>query len=108
MPAAPAGWRWWRSSGAIFARTAARWPGSPSSSPSVSSPSLPIRRPARADGAVSRRLLQPPVWEVGGDWRFILGTDPVGRDMLSRLIHGSRYSLFIGLVVVSLSLVVGI
>ena len=53
-------------------------------------------------------LLQPPVWEAGGDWRFILGTDPVGRDMLSRLIHGSRYSLFIGLVVVSLSLVVGV
>ena len=53
-------------------------------------------------------LLHPPVWQDGGDWRFILGTDPVGRDMLSRLIHGSRYSLFIGLVVVSLSLVVGI
>lgn len=53
-------------------------------------------------------LLQPPVWEAGGDWRFILGTDAVGRDMLSRLIHGSRYSLFIGLVVVSLSLVIGI
>jgi dipeptide transport system permease protein len=53
-------------------------------------------------------LLQPPVWEAGGDWRFILGTDAVGRDMLSRLIHGSRYSLFIGLVVVTLSLVVGI
>jgi dipeptide transport system permease protein len=53
-------------------------------------------------------LLQPPVWEAGGDWRFILGTDPVGRDMLSRLIHGSRYSLFIGLVVVTLSLVVGV
>jgi dipeptide transport system permease protein len=53
-------------------------------------------------------LLQPPVWQAGGDWRFILGTDPVGRDMLSRLIHGSRYSLFIGLVVVSLSLAVGV
>ncbi|HUE47543.1 MAG TPA: ABC transporter permease subunit [Aestuariivirgaceae bacterium] len=53
-------------------------------------------------------LLQPPVWEAGGDWRFILGTDPVGRDMLSRLIHGSRYSLFIGLVVVTLSLLVGV
>ena len=53
-------------------------------------------------------LLQPPVWQAGGEWRFFLGTDPVGRDMLSRLIHGSRYSLFIGLVVVSLSLVVGI
>jgi dipeptide transport system permease protein len=53
-------------------------------------------------------LLQPPVWQAGGDWRFILGTDPVGRDMLSRLIYGSRYSLFIGLVVVSLSMAVGV
>ena len=53
-------------------------------------------------------LLDPPVWQEGGDWRFLLGTDAVGRDMLSRLIHGSRYSLFIGLVVVSLSLVVGV
>jgi len=53
-------------------------------------------------------LLQPPVWQAGGNWSFLLGTDAVGRDMLSRLIHGSRYSLFIGFVVVSLSLVVGI
>jgi dipeptide transport system permease protein len=53
-------------------------------------------------------LLQPPAWQEGGDWRFPLGTDAVGRDLLSRLIYGSRYSLFVGCVVVSLSLVVGI
>lgn len=53
-------------------------------------------------------LLTPPVWEAGGKAAFLLGTDPVGRDMLSRLIHGSRYSLFIGLVVVVLSLFSGI
>ncbi|MGE0210880.1 MAG: ABC transporter permease subunit [Parvibaculaceae bacterium] len=53
-------------------------------------------------------LLRPPVWAEGGEWRFLLGTDPVGRDMLSRLIYGSRYSLFVGVIVVSLSLVVGI
>jgi dipeptide transport system permease protein len=53
-------------------------------------------------------LLQPPVWQAGGDWRFLLGTDAVGRDMLSRLIHGSRYSLFIGFVVVTLSLGAGV
>jgi len=53
-------------------------------------------------------LLQPPVWEEGGDWRFILGTDAVGRDMLSRLIYGSRFSLFVGCIVVALSLVVGV
>jgi dipeptide transport system permease protein len=53
-------------------------------------------------------LLQPPFWQKGGQLTFPLGTDAVGRDMLSRLIHGARYSLFIGCVVVSLSLVVGI
>ncbi|MEN8189543.1 MAG: dipeptide ABC transporter permease DppC [Thermodesulfobacteriota bacterium] len=53
-------------------------------------------------------LLQPPFWQDGGATRFLLGTDAVGRDMLSRLIFGARFSLFIGCVVVSLSLVVGI
>lgn len=53
-------------------------------------------------------FLQPPFWQEGGSLRFPLGTDAVGRDMLSRLIHGSRFSLFIGCIVVSLSLVVGI
>ncbi|MEI2386631.1 ABC transporter permease subunit [Breoghania sp. JC706] len=53
-------------------------------------------------------LLVPPAWTAGGDARFLLGTDAVGRDILSRLIYGSRYSLFIGCVVVSIALVVGI
>ena len=50
----------------------------------------------------------PPVWAEGGNWKFVLGTDPVGRDTLSRLIFGARVSLFIGLSVMSVSLVVGI
>ncbi len=53
-------------------------------------------------------LLQPPFWQSGGDLRFLLGTDAVGRDMLSRLIYGARFSLFIGCIVVSMSLVVGV
>jgi dipeptide transport system permease protein len=53
-------------------------------------------------------ILQPPVWQDGGDWRFLLGTDAVGRDMLSRLIYGARFSLFIGFLVVVLSLGGGI
>nr|WP_151720779.1 ABC transporter permease subunit [Gemmobacter serpentinus] len=53
-------------------------------------------------------LLLPPVWQEGGRAEFLLGTDPVGRDMLSRLIYGSQYSLFIGIVVVSIALVGGI
>jgi len=47
--------------------------------------------------------LQPPVWAEGGSWDFILGTDPLGRDMLSRLIQGAQYSFFVGIVVVSVA-----
>ncbi|MEO7222205.1 MAG: ABC transporter permease subunit [Devosia sp.] len=53
-------------------------------------------------------FLQPPVWAEGGDGRFILGTDAIGRDILSRLMHGARFSLVIGAFVVTLSLVGGI
>jgi dipeptide transport system permease protein len=49
----------------------------------------------------------PPVWDAQGTWRFVLGTDGLGRDTLSRLIHGARVSLFIGLVVMSVSFVLG-
>ncbi|MET0481968.1 MAG: ABC transporter permease subunit [Aestuariivirgaceae bacterium] len=50
----------------------------------------------------------PPAWAEGGDPRFLLGTDPLGRDMLSRIIYGARISLFIGLSVMVVSAVVGV
>jgi dipeptide transport system permease protein len=50
----------------------------------------------------------PPVWNPGGSWRFPLGTDGDGHDMLSRLIFGARVSLFIGVAVMSVSFVVGV
>ena len=53
-------------------------------------------------------LLMPPVWADGGSWRFWLGTDDVGRDILSRLIYGARLSLLTGVIVVTLSLAAGI
>jgi dipeptide transport system permease protein len=53
-------------------------------------------------------LLTPPVWLEGGQWQFLLGTDELGRDLLSRLIHGARLSLVIGLASVVLSLIPGI
>ncbi len=48
-------------------------------------------------------LKAPSLQPIGGHV-FLLGTDPVGRDLLSRLIHGTRLSLLIGLVSVALSL----
>ncbi|WDR07024.1 ABC transporter permease subunit [Devosia rhodophyticola] len=68
----------------------------------------PLLAPYSPDEQFRDALLVPPAWEDGGSMSFLLGTDPVGRDMLSRLIHGSRYSLFIGLVVVTVALSVGV
>jgi dipeptide transport system permease protein len=49
-----------------------------------------------------------PPFAGGTQPQFWLGTDEVGRDILSRLIHGSRYSLFIGFVVVLGAMIVGV
>lgn len=54
------------------------------------------------------RRLQPPVWMEGGEWSYLLGCDALGRDLLSRIIHGSRVSIFIGTAVVVLATGVGI
>src|SRR5690348_1616070 len=51
--------------------------------------------------------LVPPFWHHGGTLRFPLGTDAVGRDILSRLIHGTRLSLLIGAISVAISLTLG-
>ena len=53
-------------------------------------------------------LLIPPVWQEGGSWQFILGTDAVGRDQLSRLMFGARYSFYIGFIVIGISLFAGV
>ena len=53
-------------------------------------------------------FLKPPVWMEGGSWLFPLGTDAVGRDILSRLIHGARYSLYVGTIVIAIAFSAGI
>ncbi|MYZ47916.1 ABC transporter permease subunit [Propylenella binzhouense] len=53
-------------------------------------------------------ILLPPAWTDAGRAAFPLGTDPVGRDILSRLVYGARFSLFIGVVVVVIALTGGI
>ncbi|RWM21316.1 MAG: ABC transporter permease subunit [Mesorhizobium sp.] len=68
----------------------------------------PLVAPHSPDEQFRDALLTPPVWQEGGKSAFLLGTDAVGRDMLSRLIFGARFSLFIGLVVVVFSLTSGI
>jgi ABC-type dipeptide/oligopeptide/nickel transport system permease subunit len=43
-----------------------------------------------------RAAKQPPAWHEGGSWEYPLGTDNLGRDMLSRIIYGTRVSLTVG------------
>jgi len=54
------------------------------------------------------RRLQPPVWMEGGEWAYALGCDALGRDLLSRIIHGTRISIFIGAAVVLIATGLGI
>ena len=60
---------------------------------------------------VKNRLLDrltPPMWAQGGSARYPLGTDTLGRDVLSRLLHGARISLIVGLAAVLVAGVVGV
>jgi peptide/nickel transport system permease protein len=51
--------------------------------------------------------LQPPAWLAGGDVAHLFGTDQLGRDVLSRLIHGARVSLVVGVAAALLAGVIG-
>lgn len=53
-------------------------------------------------------LLLPPAWFEGGQSAHLLGTDDIGRDILSRIIYGARLSVFIGLIIVVMSCVLGV
>ena len=54
------------------------------------------------------RRFTPPVWQSGGNVSYPLGTDQVGRDVLSRIVHGARISLLVGVAAVIVSLLVGV
>src|SRR5688572_23440572 len=58
------------------------------------------------EGRLAQKL-KPPVWLTGGSWEYPLGTDPLGRDILSRLIFGARVSLSVSLVAIFIGGVVG-
>ena len=57
-------------------------------------------------GNLSNRLT-PPVWQAGGTMEHILGTDKLGRDMLSRIIYGARISLTVSLIAIFVGGIIG-
>ena len=63
----------------------------------------PLLAPHNPERGEVRARNQPPVWLEGGNTKYLLGTDHLGRDMLSRVIYGARISL----VVVAVTLGIG-
>ena len=51
---------------------------------------------------------QPPVWLKDGEWRYLLGTDDQGRDVLSSILYGSRLSLGVGVLSVAFAAALGV
>jgi peptide/nickel transport system permease protein len=57
-------------------------------------------------GSLAARF-RPPFWETGGSAQYLLGTDQLGRDVLSRLIFGARVSMVVGFTAVIFAGTVG-
>ena len=67
----------------------------------------PLIAPYSYDQVFADQLKLPPAWQIGGQQQFLLGTDDLGRDLLSRLIYGAPVSLAIGFFVVVFSVSLG-
>jgi peptide/nickel transport system permease protein len=72
--------------------------------PAVFAPQVAPHDPLQ--GSLSKRL-KPPAWQQGGSIEYPLGTDKLGRDNLSRIIHGARVSLIVSLVAIFVGGIVG-
>lgn len=73
-------------------------------SAAIFAPWLGVHDPYTQD--LSNRLV-PPFWYENGTWEHIMGTDGLGRDYWSRLVHGARVSLFIGFFAATLAGLIG-
>jgi len=62
-----------------------------------------VLSPADPEEQSLRQRFTPPVWDERGTWKHVLGTDQLGRDLLSRIIWGSRVSLTAGVLTVLLA-----
>lgn len=68
----------------------------------------PVISPNDPEAVDLSLYLMPPAWLEGGSWQFPLGTDSLGRCILSRIIYGSRVSLMVGFASVAISGTVGV
>jgi len=68
----------------------------------------PLIAPADPENQDITEMTLPPMWMAGGSARHVLGTDSLGRDILSRIVFGSRVSLLVGLTAVCVQGTIGI
>ena len=73
--------------------------------PAALAPQIAPYDPLR--GSLAKRL-KPPVWMEGGTTDNLLGTDKLGRDILSRMIHGARVSLAVSLIAIFVGGIIGV
>lgn len=63
--------------------------------------------PANPELISLRNIMEPPMWAAGGSSEFPLGTDTLGRDVLSRLLFGARISLIVAVVSIVSGITIG-
>lgn len=68
----------------------------------------PVIAPYGANDIDIINRLSPPMWADGGSAQHVLGTDQLGRDVLTRLIYGARISILVGIVAGAVGMVIGV
>ena len=74
----------------------------------VFAPLLAPHDPFDAKTLVLGDAFKPPAWSADGEWKYLLGTDNQGRDVLSTIMYGGRISLLVGFLAVLLAMFLGI
>lgn len=104
-----AGW----SAAATFARRLRRYPTSLAGAVVIAAIALaallaPILAPFDPNATSLPDRLRPPAWRSEGPTPYLLGTDQLGRDLLSRILHGGRVSILVGVITTGISLGLGL
>lgn len=73
----------------------------------IIAPLAPVLAPYDPATTHPAQMLQPPFWMEGGSMDHILGTDQLGRDILSRILYGTQISLLVGIISVVIAGLIG-